>query len=113
MSSHLFDEVDRTCERAAIIREGRIVAQEEIAALKSTLRKSYLVTVAEKGDIDRIKASGLDYKLLDERRVEIFISDDYKQMLSTLAACDVTSLDASAQSLEQIFIRYYGQEEAV
>ncbi len=38
MSSHLFDEVDRTCGRAAIIREGRIAALEDIASLKSSLR---------------------------------------------------------------------------
>lgn len=110
MSSHLFDEVDRTCERAAIIREGRIVAMEDIASLKSSLRKSYLVSVAASADLEKIKASGLEYKLLDDRRVEIFVSDDYSKMLSTLADCNVTSLDASAQSLEQIFIRYYGKE---
>jgi len=110
MSSHMFDEVDRTCERAAIIREGKIVTVADIATLKSTLRKSYLVTVAESADIQKIAASGLEYKLVDDRRAEIFISDDYGKMLSTLSACNVTSLDAAAQTLEQIFIRYYGKE---
>ncbi|MTI94436.1 MAG: ABC transporter ATP-binding protein [Firmicutes bacterium] len=110
MSSHMFDEVDRTCSRAAIIWEGRIVAVEDIPTLKSTLRKSYLVTVADKTDIKRIEASGLEFRLVDDNRVEIFVSDDYSEMLSTLAACKVTSLDAAAQTLEQIFIRYYGKE---
>lgn len=110
MSSHMFDEVDRTCQRAAIIKEGRIVAVEDIAGLKSSLRKSYLVSVAGKTDIDRIKFSGLEYKLQDDNRVEIYISNDYSQMLSVLASCQVTSLDAAAQTLEQIFIRYYGKE---
>ena len=110
MSSHMFDEVDRTCERAAIIREGRIVAVEDIATLKSTLRKSYLVTVAEGADIEKIKASGLEFRQVDDKRVEIFVSNDYGKMLSALAACNVTSLDAATQTLEQIFIRYYGKE---
>ncbi len=110
MSSHLFDEVDRTCERATIIREGRIVALEDLASLKSSLRKSYLVGVAGAADVKKIKASGLEYRLVDDRRVEIFISDDYTRLMTTLADCTVTSLDTAAQSLEQIFIRYYGKE---
>ncbi len=110
MSSHIFDEVDRTCERAAIIREGKIVAVSEIASLKSSLRKSYLVTVAGISDIEKIKASGLEFNMADDNRVEIFISNDYKKMCSTLAACNVTSLDVAVQTLEQIFIRYYGKE---
>lgn len=110
MSSHIFDEVDRTCSRAAIIREGKIVAIEDISSLKSALRKSYLVTEANDVDMERIKASCLDFKIIDNRRVEIFISNNYDNMLSTLANCTVSSLDASAQTLEQIFIRYYGKE---
>jgi len=105
------DEVDRTCERAAIIREGLIVAVENISSLKSSLRKSYLVTVGSNADIEKIKASNIDYKIIDDNRVEIFISNNYDKMLSTLATCNVLSLDSASQTLEQIFIRYYGKEE--
>lgn len=111
MSSHMFDEVDRTCERAAIIREGKIVAIENINSLKSALRKSYVVTVASDSDMDKIKASSLDHEIIDDYKIEIFISNNYDNMLSTLASCKVTSLDVSAQTLEQIFIQYYGKEE--
>ena len=110
MSSHIFDEVDRTCERVAIIRDGKIVAVEDIATLKSSLKKSYLVTMASSTDIEKIKASELDFEIVDDNRVEIYVSNDYHNMLSTLSACKVTSLDAAAQTLEQIFIGFYGKE---
>lgn len=110
MSSHMFDEVDRTCERAAIIREGRIVAVEEIASLKSSIRKSFVATVGNAADVETIAMSGLEYKQLDELRVELFIGNDYGKLFSTLSSCKVTSLDAPAQALEQIFIRFYGKE---
>lgn len=110
MSSHMFDEVDRTCQRAAIIREGKIVAVEDIASLKSSLRKSYLVTFENIKDLEIIKGSALEFKVVDDNRVEIYVSNNYDNMLSTLAKCKVTSLDAAAQTLEQIFIRYYGKE---
>ncbi|SCG81679.1 Bacitracin transport ATP-binding protein bcrA [Proteiniborus sp. DW1] len=111
MSSHIFDEVDRTCERVAIIREGRIVAIEDINSIKSSLRKSYVVTVASNSDIEKIKTSNLDYQVIDDNAVEIFISNNYNDMLSTLASCKVTNLDVSTQTLEQIFIQYYGKGE--
>lgn len=111
MSSHIFDEVDRTCDRVAIIREGRIVAIEDINSLKSSLRKSYIVTVASNSDIEKIKTSNLDYQVIDDNTVEIFISNNYDDMLSTLASCKVTNLDVSTQNLEQIFIQYYGKGE--
>jgi ABC-2 type transport system ATP-binding protein len=110
MSSHMFDEVERTASRAAIIREGRIVAVQDISALKSSLRRSYVVTVSDTVDVERIEASGLDYRLTGKTQVEIFISGDYDKMLSTLAQCKVTGLDAPTQTLEQIFIGFYGKE---
>lgn len=109
MSSHIFDEVDRTCERAAIIREGRIVAVEDIATLKGSLRKSYLVTVASAEDVERIQSSGLEYTMIDDTRIEIFIGNEYNKMLTTLADCKVLGIDAAAQTLEQIFIRFYSK----
>lgn len=111
MSSHIFDEVDRTCERTAIIREGKIVAVDDISALKSSLQKSYLVTVMNNSDIEKIKESGLEFKIIDSNRVEISISEDYANMFQTLSKCNVTSFAAPNQSLEQIFIRFYGKED--
>lgn len=111
MSSHRFDEVERTCTRAAIIREGKIVAIEDVGTLKTSQRKSYLVSVAGTADVEKIKASGLKYVAAGPNRMEIFIGDDYSKLLSTLARCNVTNLDVPNQTLEQTFIRYYGKEE--
>lgn len=112
MSSHLFDEVERTCERTAIIREGVIVAKERIDELKKTLKKSYIVTFENVSDVERIKSSNLSYKLLEDRKVEIQIEEDYQTMLSVLSSCRVVDLDAPKKTLEDIFIKYYSKEDA-
>lgn len=112
MSSHLFDEVERTCERTAIIREGIIVAKERIDELKKTLKKSYIVTFEEASDMERIKTSNLNYKLLEDRKVEIQIEEDYQTMLSILSGCKVVDLDAPKKTLEDIFIKYYSKGDA-
>lgn len=109
MSSHIFDEVDRTCDRAAIIKEGRIVAQDAIQALKSSVRKSFIVTFEDASDIGLVKNSGLDFVVQGDNRIELFIGDDYKAFLETLTRCHVKQIDAPVQSLEQIFINFYGE----
>jgi len=110
LSSHTFDEVERTCDRAAIIREGHIAAIEDISRLRSQITKSCLVTFSEKNDMLRIRNSGLAFKELDETKVEIFIEDNYSKMINTLADCSVTNMDMPQQGLEQIFLKYYGKE---
>ncbi len=109
MSSHQFHEIETTCTRAAIIAEGKIAAVEDIITLKTSSRKSYLVTVASQRDVCRIMASGLECSLITHNQVEIFITHDYTKMLSTLAKCQVSALEAPTQTLEQTFIRYYGK----
>jgi ABC-2 type transport system ATP-binding protein len=111
MSSHRFDEIERTCSSAAIIREGKIVAIEDVATLKTSQRKSYLVSVAGSQDLDIIRTSGLEYAVVGNNQVEIFVGDDYSKILSTLARCHVTGLDTVNQTLEEIFIGYYGKED--
>lgn len=111
MSSHIFDEVDKTCDRAAIIKEGRIVALDYIPTLKENIRKSFFVTLRSKDDIEIIEKSGLKYILIDENILEIFVEKNFDLFFKTLSKCNVESLDASEQTLEQIFIRYYGSDK--
>ena len=47
MSSHSFDEIERTCDQVGIICAGRLVAVEQIADLRAAQRKKYIVTFAE------------------------------------------------------------------
>ncbi|MEB3103418.1 hypothetical protein [Ferviditalea candida] len=45
MSSHMFDEIELTCDRAGIIiHDGKLVAIEDIAALKQAQQRKYIVT---------------------------------------------------------------------
>ncbi|MUK90530.1 ATP-binding cassette domain-containing protein [Ornithinibacillus sp. L9] len=110
MSSHIFDEIDNTCERVAIIRDGRLVAVENITTLKTTLQKRFTITFGNEQDMATINASGLNYEKKDRNKVEIVVSGDYNNLVKTLAECNVISMDAATQSLEEIFMRYYGKE---
>lgn len=113
MSSHMFEEIERTCDRAAIIKDGRIVALDHILSLKQHLRKSYVITLKNNMDVEKIEEAGFEIRRIEENKVEVFISRNVNSLLQLLATMDVVSLDASNQSLEQIFIKYYGKEQSV
>ncbi len=107
MSSHIFDEVDKTCDRAAIIRDGKIVDIENLAQLKARLKKSYMVTVSTESDIAKISSSDLEHTYLGEGKFEIFVGTDFNEFFSTLSGCDIVNLDSVSRTLDQIFITYY------
>lgn len=86
MSSHMFEEVERTCDRIGIIRKGKMVAVNSAAALRERHTRNYTVT------------------LENEPSAEAFASD-FNGVRNGLQVT-VTS----KQSLEDIFMDYYGGE---
>ena len=106
MSSHIFEEVQRSCDSAGIIREGYLVAVEDIDALNDVKSRTYTVTFADKGDIEKL--NNLQYRKISLNRVEITVGHNYRELFETLARCSVVGLYAPEQSLEDVFMKYYG-----
>ncbi len=113
MSSHNFEETYRTCDRAGIIREGRLVAVQDVHSLKSSQRKAYLVTLGSPSDLEYLRAAGLELGRVNKHTVEVFVSGNYDQFIQALAECEVLGLDVVNQTLEQVFMKYYGREAAL
>jgi ABC-2 type transport system ATP-binding protein len=110
MSSHSFEEIERTCDRAGIIKEGRIATIQDIHSLKASQRKVFSINVSSQKDLDNIKASTLEVVSIKDNFIEIAISGNYEEFFKVLSKCNVISLDAAAQNIEQIFMQYYGTE---
>lgn len=109
MSSHIFEEVQRVCDRAGIIKDGRIVAIEDVHNLKQMHTEEFIIATDHKNDLNillehGIKASPYKNKILVER------NKPYPEFFAALAKCHITSLEAKHQSLEDIFMKYYGKE---
>ncbi len=87
MSSHIFEEVERTCDRIGIIRKGRMIAVDSAAALRERHTRSYTVT------------------LENEAAAEAFAAD----FGGTRSGTKITV--TTKQSLEEIFMDYYGGDD--
>ena len=103
ISSHILSEVQNNCTRAAVIREGRIIACDNVDALGRSNAKRVSVS----GEID---ISGLDsIKDLStaERSFSFLYSGDMNTLLQRLSQGKVTDLSISEPDLEEIFLHYY------
>ena len=111
MSSHIFEEIEKTCDRTAIIREGRIVAIENMESLAGKKRKTYIVILESEEAANRLKGEMLEIQSVKGREVTIMSNGNISEMLQILSRYPVKSLDIKTQSIEEIFLHYYGREE--
>ena len=103
LSSHVLSEIQRNCRRAAIIREGRLIACDSVEALSKTNAKR--VTVH--GELDIEKLPGVrDIQPLDGGASFLF-GGDINALVNKLAACRLTDLSVAEPDLEEIFLHYY------
>jgi ABC-2 type transport system ATP-binding protein len=110
MSSHIFEEVQRSCDRAGIIRNGKLVAIEDVRSLNNMKQSSYVVTLDSKKQADILMKCGLPCERLKDRQVLIQIKQDFDLFFDILSKFHVKGLDQRRQSLEDIFMNYYGEE---
>ncbi|GGA49439.1 ABC transporter ATP-binding protein [Paenibacillus physcomitrellae] len=115
MSSHSFPEIERTCDRAAIIKDGKLVGVKNMHELRTMQRKWIDITFADADSAVKFSASGLDIQNTNRSRVVVAVQGgDYPAVLKELAKYPVVNLEIAAQNLEDIFMDYYdaGKEAA-
>lgn len=106
LSSHILSEIQRNCTRAAIIRDGKIIACDSVEALSKTNAKR--VTVHGSVNLERLK--GVRGRKVTEDSVSFLYSGDMGGLLQTLASGRVDDLTVTEPDLEEIFLHYYETE---
>jgi ABC-2 type transport system ATP-binding protein len=110
LSSHVLSEVEKTCTRVGIIREGRLVRVAGVAELKDI--KHYEVTIhfARPVPVDQFaKLEGVSRveSLGDGSAMRIAIQGTADAVIKAAARFPVVSLTSYEPSLEDVFLRYY------
>lgn len=111
MSSHMFDEVERTCHRVGIIRAGKLVAVDSVDTLKAAQLKKYIVTFENSKAAEGFVKEGLQAKALNHHRVAVTVQNDIREFIAAMHKYPVTNISAPTQSLEEIFMHYYGGDK--
>lgn len=103
LSSHVLSEIQRNCTRAAIIREGRIIACDRVEALSKTNAKR--ISVQGQVSLDSLEEIR-DLKENDGIFSFLYVGDIHR-LLETLSAGTITDLSISDPDLDEIFLHYY------
>ena len=110
MSSHSFEEVDKTCDRIAMIRDGKIVLIEDVEVVKQHRRKIFSVSVDNASEIKKMKQLGMSVIFENDHYAEVEVLGDFKPFFELLKQINVLDLDVKTQRLEDIFMKFYGKE---
>lgn len=111
MSSHSFQEIERTCDSAGIIKDGKLVALEDMHRLRTVQRRIFEVKVKSENDMNTILHSNLDTEVKGERTVHVTVQGNDQEFLQLLSGCEVQHIDTRPQDLEDIFMHYYDRRE--
>lgn len=110
MSSHMFEEVERTCGRVGIIKSGHLIAVEATTRLREAKSKRFAVTFASEEAAAAFRAEGFAVKAAEGATLQVKIKGELTPFLAALGRYPVENLETATQSLEEIFMHYYGEE---
>ena len=108
LSSHILSEIQRYCNRAAIIREGRILTSDYVERLGYTGAKR-VVLKGLKGDFDIENAKDLTE---NGDSVSFLYGGRPDELLKLLCDRSFEDITIADPDLDEIFMHYYAKEEA-
>ncbi len=114
ISSHQLPEVEHLCDRVGIIREGRLLAVETIAALKDRALRRLEIDFGGSVAAEAFSnLPGVSDLVVNDGRLRCTVMGSVDALIKTAARFEVRNMRSIDTSLEEIFMAYYGSGEAV
>ena len=107
-SSHILAEVEALCDRVGIIRQGKIVEEGTLDELRHLTRSTVTVQLDTQDDIKDIEGI-YDLLKLNEKWKFSVDTNAMVSVMQRLASMGIKSLVAEPPTLEELFIRHYGE----
>ncbi len=110
LSSHNLPEVERTCDRVAIIREGRLVEVSTIEAMLASHSRRVSVALAAPAPAGAFELPGVTVVGAPGAGGEIvmMVQGDVNPLLRRLATLEVRDITITTPDIEEVFLRFYG-----
>ena len=112
MSSHILADVERVCDRVAIIRKGQVKVVEEIQALQEKTGKVLEVEFGDPFTIDEFKLEGVSEIRQDNGRITLTIHENLDGVIEAVSKHRILNMNLKTYSLEQLFLKYYAQGDS-
>ena len=110
-SSHVLSEVDRTCTRVGIIRDGCLLAVREIDTMRRASVRRMVVRFTDAVPLAELDLPGIELLEHDGNQVVLRIAGPLDPLLATLARHRVSHLVFPEPNLEEAFVEFYRDGE--
>jgi ABC-2 type transport system ATP-binding protein len=109
-SSHILSEVQRLCNRVAIIKEGKIVTVEKISTLKENNYKKLKIETKAPLEKDYFQISGVNKLEVNDNITSFLFRGNINTVMKKIAEIEIANLWIEEPDLEEIFMHYYEKE---
>ena len=105
-SSHILGEVQKLCDRVAIIKEGSIIRTDEVKTLKKESYKKFRIECAELDEKDFAQGEVNDFKKR-QSYVSFLYKGDINYIIDVVSRHTISDMRIEEPTLEEIFMHYY------
>jgi ABC-2 type transport system ATP-binding protein len=112
LSSHILAEVEKLCDRVTIIRRGRTVQSGTLEQLRHLTRTTVTATTVRPPD-DLAQLPGIHDVRIEDHRISFDVDGDHLDAaIRRVSELGITALSSHPPTLEDLFLRHYGDELA-
>ncbi|HCI78466.1 MAG TPA: ABC transporter ATP-binding protein [Ktedonobacter sp.] len=115
LSSHVLPEVERTCDRVAIIREGQLVRIDHVSALKDIRQHDVEITFADAASPSWFNGiEGVVNAVVgtNDRTLQLHVQGSLADVLRIAGEHGATNITTHEPTLEEVFLRFYEPEQS-
>lgn len=109
-SSHILSEVQKLCNRVAIIKEGQLVTVEKISTLQENNYKKIKIETKTKLGLDYFNLEGINKLEVKDNMISFLFRGNINDILKKITEIEITNLWIEEPDLEEIFMHYYEVE---
>lgn len=109
-SSHILSEVQKMCNRVAIIKEGRIIKVEKISSLTEDNYKKFKIELINDIDKNYFNIKGVNNLVVEENLVSFLFKGNINLMMKKFSEIEISNILIEEPNLEEIFMHYYEKE---
>ena len=107
-SSHILSEVQKLCDRVAIIKDGSIVRVDKIKTLSENTHKRFKLETATKVEKGRFTGiNGISDLVIKDNTVSFLFRGKINEITKVIASLNLTNMIVEEPDLEDIFMHYY------
>ena len=105
-SSHILSEVQKLCDRVAIIKEGKIIRTDNIDNMNDAHYKNITFTT-DKVSKNDFEIPGVNELSIEGNKVSFIYGGDLNKIIEIINSKNIIDLTISEPTLEEIFMHYY------